>query len=941
MFGQFGQNAGYVEELYRLFLADPSLVGDTWAAYFSQLNGASAQLTSSSAGSPVLSSNSAAIASATGSSVAEPSVVKVSAAKIRDHGQRDLDSMLALQERATRLVAAYRERGHLRAKVNPLTKGVVALPGSADLDPAFLGIGESEHSQEVQCAGFKGRHLMPLGQLLEQLQAVYCDSVGFEYGHVPSLQEREWLQQRAEKDFPRRDWFTAEERKQFFRKLHEADAMEAELHKRYVGAKRFSLQGGDTLIPMLEVLIQDAAKSGISDVVIGMAHRGRLNVLANIADKPLQQIFAEFEDTSMATVIGAGDVKYHQGICSTLTTASGDIRITLAPNPSHLEFVNPVVSGMTRALQDRDLGRDRKRAVGLLIHGDAAFIGQGVVPESLNFSNSAAYSTAGTVHLVINNQVGFTTDAAEARSSVYCTDVAKINGAPILHVNSEDIDACCWATRLALEYRSTFARDIVIDLYCYRKYGHNEGDDPTFTQPLMYSEVKLKKPLSELYAAKLLSDGVLSSEEKQGIEQEYHAQFKAAAEALKFSVNVGDACPLYGKLAPLKFETSAPLASLEAVAESLVSFPEGFTPHPKLKAIIEKRVHTLKEESGIDWGFAETLAFGTLLMDETPVRLTGQDAGRGTFSHRHLELHDTETPNRFYPLQTLSEKRGLDARFEVYNSVLSEAAVMGFEFGYSATHAKALVLWEAQFGDFANGAQVIIDQFLAASEVKWGQRSGLVLLLPHGYEGQGPEHSSARLERFLQLCAEGNMTVVNLTTPAQYFHLLRKQGLSDIKRPVVVMTPKSLLRSPEAVSGHADLTSGSFKPVISEDVGEVGSSASVVFVSGKAFYDARSALLKANKSGVRLVRVEQLYPFPAEEVKAAVKGLSLRRAAWIQEEPKNMGAWNFVRERISEAIGSQVTYVGRPESASTACGSARWHSVELKRMLEDLLAAVE
>ena len=938
MFGQFGQNAGYVEELYRLFLADPSLVGETWAAYFSQVSSVGAHGLITSVGSPAAGNLHAKDAD----QKAETSpTARVSAARIRDLGHRDLDSVLALQERATRLVAAYRERGHLRAKVNPLTKGVVPLPGSADLDPAFLGIGESEHNQEVQCSGFQGHHLMPLGSLLEQLQSVYCSTVGFEFGHVPSMQEREWLQQRAEKDYLRRDWFSADERKFFFRKLHEADAMEAELHKRYVGAKRFSLQGGDTLIPMLDVFVQDAANAGISDVVIGMAHRGRLNVLANIADKPLKQIFAEFEDTSMATVIGAGDVKYHQGISSLHKTNSGqEIRITLAANPSHLEFVNPVVSGMTRAIQDRDLGRDRKRAVGLLIHGDAAFIGQGVVPESLNFSNSAAHSTAGTVHLVINNQVGFTTDAAEARSSVYCTDVAKINGAPILHVNSEDIDACCWATRLALEFRNTFERDIVIDLYCYRKYGHNEGDDPTFTQPLMYSEVKLKKPLSELYATQLLSEGVLSALERKQIEQAYDTEFKAAAEALKFSANVGEACPLYGKLAQPVFDTGVDLPTLQAVAASLVKFPAGFTPHPKLKAILEKRVHTIDEESGIDWGFAEALAFGTLVLDGTAVRLSGQDAGRGTFSHRHLELHDTETPQRFYPLQSLAEERGAEGRFEVYNSVLSEAAVMGFEFGYAATHPKALVLWEAQFGDFANGAQVIIDQFLASSEVKWGQRSGLVLLLPHGYEGQGPEHSSARLERFLQLCAEGNMTVANLTTPAQYFHLIRRQGLSDIKRPVIVMTPKSLLRSPDAVSGRKDLVEGRFQPVLSHDIGAVSDSAHVVFVSGKAFYDVRNALTQAKVSGVRILRLEQLYPFPAEEIKAALKGVKVDRAVWIQEEPQNMGAWTFVRERIFEVIGTKLSYVGRPEAASTACGSARWHSIELKNMLEELLKTV-
>ncbi len=921
-FAEFGQNQGYVEELYKLFLADPSLVGDSWAHYFSNM--------------PGLGTSSAAV---TSNGVSH----EVTRSEVQSRiGARDLDSLLALQESATRLVFAYRERGHLGAKINPLTQGVSALPTWPNLNPQVLGIGSNDLSAEVQCAGFAGKHSMPLGELIESLQQTYCGSIGFELGHVFEAEERDWLQRKVEQDFVARGWFSTEDKKIFFRRLHEAEAMESELHRRYVGSKRFSLQGGDTLLPMLEVLLYDAGECGIEHVVIGMAHRGRLNVLANITDKPLHQIFTEFEDISMASVIGAGDVKYHLGASNPVKTRGGkELLVTLAPNPSHLEIVNPVVTGITRAIQDDILERDRQKAVALLIHGDAAFIGQGVVPETLNLANTAAHTVGGTVHLVINNQVGFTTDVAESRSTTYCTDVAKICSAPVLHVNSEDVEACCWATRIALEYRNKFGKDVVLDLYCYRKYGHNEGDDPTFTQPLMYEEIKRKQPLAEMYAETLIEQGIISADERGAIEEEYSSEFKAAAETLKFSSNIGEACALYGKLAVPFESTAVKREVLDVVANSLITFPAHFTPHPKLKTILEKRVQSYTEDKGMDWGMAEALAFGSILLSGTSIRMTGQDVGRGTFSHRHLELRDHESPARFYPLRELvkgnSEQTGTseEVTFELYNSTLSEEAVMGFEFGYAATHPSALVLWEGQFGDFANGAQVIIDQFLAASEVKWGQRSGLVLLLPHGYEGQGPEHSSARLERFLQLCAEGNMSVMYPTTPAQYFHLLRTQALAAVRRPLIVMTPKSLLRSPDATSYVSDLTEGRFEPVLTDVVGTPKAGGPLFLMSGKIFYDVRNALVKS-ESSARLARVEELYPFPEKQLMKLAEGKVPSKVIWVQEEPQNMGAWNFVCPKLGKIFGKELHYVGRPEGSSTACGSSKWHAIELKRILEEV-----
>jgi len=726
---------------------------------------------------------------------------------------------------------------------------------------------------------------------------------------------------------------------QFLKALVAAETFEGELHRKFVGAKRFSLQGGDALIPMFELLCERAAQAGIARVVTGMAHRGRLSILANCLGKPFEVIFSEFEDRSIHSVIGAGDVKYHMGYeTERLYEGGKKLALTLAPNPSHLEAVNPVVEGIARAYQDLEFAGERKAVLPVLIHGDAAMIGQGVVWETFNLSLVAGYKTGGTVHIVINNQVGFTTDPTDARSTIYCTEPAKAFEAPVLHVNGEDVEACARAIELALEFRNQFAKDVVIDLICYRKYGHNEGDDPSFTQPVLYSEVREKRPLLEIYA--VMRGAEFGADRASNMVSEFKAVFNAAQERQSKSM-IGDACALFGKPRFAAKDTGVSLERLTQVAELLCSHPEDFKSNSKLMQILQKRVDSLRADSGIDWGLAEGLAFGSLVQDGVNVRLSGQDCGRGTFSHRHLMLIDIDTLGRKHSvLEPLASSK---ARFDVVNSVLSEFAVMGFEFGYSTIAKNSLVMWEAQFGDFANGAQTVIDQFLVCSEVKWGQLSGLTLLLPHGYEGQGPEHSSARLERYLQLSADSNITVCNPTQPSQYFHMLRRQAHSVVKRPLVVMTPKSLLRSPAAASKVAEFTSGQFSEILVDEFGPGAKPALNVLCSGKVFYDLAAALQKATqektlKARVVVARLEQIYPFPTEALQKALKGSSKVQTLWVQEEPQNMGAWNFVRSFLEE-LGIEATYVGRAPSASTATGSGKRHTKEQQQIVDAVLAA--
>ncbi|NBW40444.1 2-oxoglutarate dehydrogenase E1 component [bacterium] len=940
-FCDIGPNDAYVQEMFRLYQQDPALVGEVWTHYFEDLarthavqgdeqqNQNSHSHTSSNEGSSASASEPAPFNQVNGYYTA-PS------------------GSPAAQERVYRMISAFRGRGHFKAKINPLTQGVLHLPEVEDVNVDFYQFSPEQLSERFFCSGLALREQMTLQEIIDKLDESYCGSIGFEFTHLLDQDERLWLQERIENRFERGYRLTRAQRVQRLKKVIEAEAFESELHKKYVGHKRFSLQGTETLIPMLDNLLEEAASGGVQKIVIGMPHRGRLNVLVNIVGKPLEEVFSEFEDQSVQTALGSGDVKYHMGFESTHTDINGrEIQLQLAPNPSHLEFVNPVVEGIVRAAQDNEHNRNRKAVLPVLMHGDAAFAGQGVVFETLNMSLVRGYRVGGTVHIVVNNQIGFTTDPEDSRSSVYCTDMGKAVQAPVFHVNCEDVEASCWAIKTALDFRNEYGRDVIIDLYGYRKYGHNEGDDPSFTQPVSYKEITKKTNIAEIYTNELINEGTVTREEADALLKEFKDKFSSANIEPRMEA-IGDA----PAESPADFQTEpqtrVSMDTLEMVATSLIDYPESFVPHPKLTRILEKRVASLQEAGGIDWGFAEALAFGALQLDGVSVRLSGQDSGRGTFSQRHLALNHHERQERFFPLQRLQETQGGAPNvggFEVVNSTLSEAGVLGFEFGYSTIARKHLVLWEAQFGDFANGAQVHIDQFLVSSESKWGQRSGLVLLLPHGYEGQGPEHSSARLERFLQLCAEENITVAYPSSGAQHFHLLRRQGLTESKRPLVIMTPKSLLRLPEAGSSVEQLTDGAFQPIISEKIGDPQSSSRcAVLLSGKIYYDVRKKLEQMSSEmkdkTFTLCRIEQLYPFPRQELQSIIEKDDIHNCFWVQEEPENMGAWRFVNNNFQQSLGVDLHFIGRSASASTATGSAKRHALEQANIVQHVVDSV-
>jgi len=903
---QFGENAALVQSFYELYRADPALVDSAWQRFFSEmLTGFAPQ------------SNGHA-APANGHSVTLSEITT-------------RDANLAM--RATKLVENFRRYGHLKANFNPLTKGIEKLPDCAHLE---INFSESELSSEVPANGFHNHNSIELRKLISELRSIYCGSIGFEVDHLMNDEERGWLLTRIEGRFEQQS-FSREQKENILKMLLKAEAFESELNKKYVGQTRFSSEGGESLMPMLDLVREEGPRFGVSEVLFGMAHRARLNVLLNILGKPLEIMLAECDDRNVTSVAGSGDVKYHMGFDSTYTTAAGaNVRLLMAPNPSHLEFVNPIVEGMTRGRQDLKYERDRKKALALLIHGDAAFIGQGIVVETINLCRVPGYTTGGTLHIVINNQVGFTTNPEEGKSTTYCTDMAKAVGAPVFHVNGDDPEACCWVTRLALEFRERFQRDVIIDLVCYRKYGHNEGDDPTFTQPLMYSEVKSKTPVARLYQAKLAESYPEIDAMAQGVLSDFKAAFDQAHSKVS-QFEPAEACLVHGKIKGKEPVTSVAKPKLEEVANSLITYPSGFTIHPKLKTILEKRVKSFNENSGIDWGFAEVLAFGSLVLDGYSVRLSGQDCGRGTFGQRHLLLTDFQNGSHYKPFTQLKAKN--DASFAVFNSPLSESGVMGFEFGYSSIAENTLTLWEAQYGDFVNGAQVIVDQFIANSEQAWGQLSGLVLLLPHGFEGQGPEHSSARLERFLQQASEGNFVVCYPSSSAQHFHMLRRQAFRPVKRPLIVMTPKSLLRSPSASSKLEDFTSGSFKPLLRDDFGSAASAKALVLLSGKIYHDLVAELKKQPASDFSILRVEELYPLPKKEIlKAISDSPKAKRIIWAQEEPQNMGAWTHIRANLEEL---QLEYVGRPSSASTATGSHKRHAAEQREIVNKILSLVK
>ncbi|HEU4698374.1 MAG TPA: multifunctional oxoglutarate decarboxylase/oxoglutarate dehydrogenase thiamine pyrophosphate-binding subunit/dihydrolipoyllysine-residue succinyltransferase subunit [Gemmatimonadales bacterium] len=863
---------------------------------------------------------------------------------------------------AMRLVEAVRSAGHTVAHLNPLTAGQMDPAAAEALDPATYGLTEQALAAIPAAAlGVEGLGAT-LAEALPRLKAIYCGTTAYEFAHITDRRQREWLRERVERgEFAQP--LPADERRWLLRRLTAVETFERFLHKAYLGQKRFSGEGVDSVVPMLDTAMDLAARAGAREVVLGMAHRGRLNVLVHVAGRPYEMILGEFEgakhadeeETEAEEFPGTGDVKYHLGAEGTVTTPSGhELAVTLAPNPSHLEFVGAVVNGRARARQtDRTTGQathDPRRVLPVILHGDAAFAGQGVVAETLNMSGLAGYAVGGTLHIIENNQVGFTTDWVDARSTRYASDMAKGFDVPVVHVNADDPEACLGAVRLLMAYRAEFGRDVLIDLVGYRRHGHNEGDEPTYTQPTMYATIKDLPTVRAKYAERLAAAGVVSADEAEAEVKavydrlvELQQGVKARAAALKAA---GAAASTPAPRAPrttdgAAIDTRVPADALARLNERLLAWPEGFTVNPKLKRQLERRRTAAGPEGGIDWGHAEALAFASLLVEGTPLRLTGQDVERGTFSHRHALLHDVDTNAEFAPLQHLADAQ---ASFEIHNSPLSELAAIGFEYGYNIAAPEALVLWEAQFGDFVNGAQVMLDQFVSASRAKWGETSRLTLLLPHGFEGQGPEHSSARLERFLQLAAEDNLRVANCTTPAQYFHLLRRQAKDRRQRPLVVMTPKSLLRLPQAASRLEELAEGAFHPVLDDAAAapRAGRVARIVLCSGKVYYDLLAEAEKMGDDRPALVRVEQLYPFPGEALQAVfAKYPEAREIVWAQEEPRNMGAWTYMEPRLREILpeGATLEYVGRPERASPAEGYLSAHLAEQHRIVATALAA--
>jgi 2-oxoglutarate dehydrogenase E1 component len=835
------------------------------------------------------------------------------------------------------LINAYRDLGHFVAHLDPLSEPRKSHPL---LELSEFGLETADLDRTFDTSPFVGLPQATLRELLEALRETYCRTIGVEYMHIQDTRIRRWLQERMEPG-RNRPGLDRGRKLQILKELHYTELFERFLHARFVGQKRFSLEGAETLIPLVEAVVERAAQMGVREIVLGMTHRGRLNVLANILRKPYQEIFAEFEENYVPdSRDGDGDVKYHLGFSSDRVTAGGaKIHLSLTPNPSHLEAVNPVVEGRTRAKQFLFRDEERRLGIPLLIHGDAAFAGQGLVAETLNLSQLAGYKTGGTIHVIVNNQIGFTTAPSDARSTTYCTDVAKMIQVPIFHVNGEDPEAAVYVAELALDFRQEFKRDVVIDLYCYRRHGHNEGDEPSFTQPLMYSKIKDRPTVTELYTEKLILRGDLTVDETEAIDEKFHAKLQSALEEVKtgppqrvgmrgFS---GRWKGLTARYSHAPVDTGVPYQTLQTITEALTTVPDHFALHPKIARQLELRRKELEDRRPVDWGFAEALAFGSLLLEGFPVRLSGQDSRRGTFSQRHAVLYDARTGEPYYPLNAI---RPDQAPFMAYDSLLSEAAVLGFEFGYSLDLPWSLVLWEAQFGDFANGGQVIIDQFIVCSESKWQRDSGLVLLLPHGYEGQGPEHSSARLERFLQLCAEDNIQVVNLTTPAQYFHILRRQMKRNFRKPLFLMTPKSLLRLKAAQSSLDELISGRFGEVLDDTEADPAHVSRVLLCSGKVYYDLLEGRGQGDHHEVAIVRFEQLYPFPEEQLRRALSRYgNAREWVWVQEESMNMGAWSFVEPRLRQ-LGWSVAYVGRDTSASPATGSRKIHLREQAEIVE-------
>ena len=920
----FGGNAPFVEELYENYLDNPTAVPPEWREYFDRL---------------------AQMPGFVARDVAHAPVIAAFAELAKDGGFRPVATSSAAEHKKQsavgQLVAAYRSLGTRWADLDPLKR--LPRPKIEELEPSFYGFTDSDMNQDFSVGSLKGLpETAKLGDILETLKQTYCGTIGVEYMYMTDYNEKRWLQERLE-SIRSRPSYSADRKKRILERLTAAETLERYLHTKYVGQKRFSLEGGESLIVSMDEAIRTGGTMGVDEVVVGMAHRGRLNVLVNTLGKAPSMLFAEFEGKKKSD-LSAGDVKYHMGFSSDVSTPGGPCHLTLAFNPSHLEIVNPVVEGSVYARQVRRGEGAKTKVLPILVHGDAAVAGQGVNQEMLNFAQTRGYGVGGTLHIVVNNQVGFTTsDPRDYRSGHYCTDIFKMVDAPIFHVNGDDPEAVSLVTQLAVEYRQTFQKDVVIDIICFRKLGHNEQDEPMVTQPLMYKIIAKHPGTRKLYGDKLVAEGTLPADGPDQMIKEYREHLDKG-ELLYNPVLAGYKHPMTIDWTPFltknyieTCDTRVPAEELKRLSQRLTTLPEGFTLHSRVKKIVEDRAAMGEGKLPVDWGMAENLAYASLLVSGYGVRISGEDVGRGTFFHRHAAFHDQNRTNwdvgTYHPLKNLQEKQ---AGFQCYDSVLSEEAVLAFDYGYASANPYELVIWEGQFGDFANGAQVVIDQFLSSGESKWQRNSGIVLLLPHGYEGQGPEHSSARLERFLQLCAEDNIQVANCTTPAQLFHLLRRQVRRDFRKPLVIMSPKSLLRHPAATSRLDDFTKGHFEEIIDDVAGSASDPVNrVILSSGKVYYDLVDYREKNKLAHTALVRVEQLYPLHAKRLAELAKKYAKAKLVWCQEEPENAGAGRWIMPQLEEIFGRKPVYAGRPPAASPAVGLLAKHRAQLASFLKD------
>ena len=925
----FGANAAAVESLYEQYLERPGSVSGAWRNYFESLGDSASEIPHTPIRDQLLKESR-------------------EGRKIGPVPGKALDKVASTGEKqaaVSRLIQVYSLRGHQVADIDPLGLMERRVPGVLKLD--YLGLDESDMDSEFYTGGLAGpgNDRMKLRDILALLKTIYCRKIGVEFAHISRARERLWLRKRFEIGASVIT-LSDEERLYILERLTSAEGIERYLHTRYVGQKRFSLEGGESLIPALDDIIQQGGQSGIEEIVIGMAHRGRINVLVNILGKSPEELFEEFEGNyDVEELKGSGDVKYHKGFSADLKTPGGNVHIALAFNPSHLEIVNPVVEGSVRARQQRRGDDERQEVLPVLIHGDAAFSGQGVVTETFQMSQVNGFRTGGTIHLVVNNQVGFTTSRpSDARSTDYCSDVAKMIEAPVFHVNGDDPEAVIFVTRLALKYRQKFKKDVVIDLVCYRRHGHNEADEPSATQPIMYSRIKDQKTTRELYANHLVATGVIGSADVARLQDDYRDRLDRGEHVQKASLGMignkftADWTPYINTEWDDAVDTTISPKTVANIGAALTTIPPDIKPHGRVQRIMDQRVKMLAGKTEMDWGFAETMAYASLLADGHNVRLVGQDSGRGTFFHRHAVIHNQLNNREYTPLNHVVDR---PAAFRVIDSFLSEEAVLGFEYGFASTDPNTLVIWEGQFGDFANGAQVVIDQFISSGEAKWGRLCGLTMFLPHGYEGQGPEHSSARLERFLQLCAEHNIQVCIPSTPAQMFHMIRRQQVRPYRKPLIVMTPKSLLRHKMSVSAIDELSGGRFECIIPEiEAIELEKTRRLVFCSGKVYFDLLEARETHGINDIALIRIEQLYPFPVDEYAALIAQYGhVKEVIWCQEEPLNQGAWYQIKHRLQEGLKShqELYYAGRPSAAAPASGIFKVHLQQQQALVDAAL----